>query len=217
VVATPNEGTFVSLKSLEQGIFHRGRYGAFSPQTLFTFPAVFDMIPKRLAPLVDDHGKPLAINLEEPAGWERAGWSILDPRARSSIPYEDRRTHLARELSRHARLWEALDQLAGTPNPAALYVVAGWSKSVQRSALVSDGRHGATVRFGSPPTTRASLKPLLFEPGDAMVPVSSPAAESSSHDPAGSLCFTRVVRSRRVHQDLLSSPEMLAALNDVLK
>jgi pimeloyl-ACP methyl ester carboxylesterase len=56
LVATPNEGTFISLKRLEEGIFYRYHRGAFSPEMLFTYPSVFDMIPKRLAPLVDDRG-----------------------------------------------------------------------------------------------------------------------------------------------------------------
>jgi pimeloyl-ACP methyl ester carboxylesterase len=217
LVATPNEGTFIALKRLERGIFYKWHRGAFSPETLFSYPSVFDMIPKRLAPLVDDRGRPLPFNLDEPAGWERTGWSVVDARSPSAIPYATRRAHLARELARHARLWEALDQLASTPNPATLYVVAGWSKSVQRSAVLTDGRRGMTVRFDPPPIARARLKPLLFEPGDAMVPMRSLVAESSSHDPASSLHFTRVLQSKRSHQALLSSPELLTALNEVLE
>jgi len=217
LVATPNEGTFLALKRLERGIFYRAGHGAFSPETLFSYPSVFDMIPKRLAPLVDDTGKPLPFNLDDPDGWDRAGWSVLNPRSRSLTPYAARRQHLASELARHARLWEALDQLASTANPVRLYVVAGGSKDVQRSALVTGGRRGVTVHFDLPPVARSRFKPLLFEPGDTMVPVRSPLAESSTHDPASSLYFTRVLRSKRTHQALLSSPELLTALNDVVK
>ena len=73
------------------------------------------------------------------------------------------------------------------------------------------------VRFDPPAGTGALLKPLLFEPGDSMVATRSLAAEGSSHDPTSSLCFTRVVHSKRSHHALLSSPEMLAALVEVLK
>jgi hypothetical protein len=61
------------------------------------------------------------------------------------------------------------------------------------------------------------LKPLLREPGDTMVPIRSLVAEDSSHDPASSLCFARVVHSKKSHQALISAPEMLQALGEVLK
>ena len=61
------------------------------------------------------------------------------------------------------------------------------------------------------------LKPILFEPGDSMVATRSLTAEGASHDPMSSLHFTRVVLSKRSHHALLSSPEMLAALVEVLK
>ena len=64
---------------------------------------------------------------------------------------------------------------------------------------------------------RMRFKQLLREPGDTMVPIRSLVAEGFSHDPAGSLCFARVLHSKRSHQALISSPEMLRALGDVLK
>ena len=41
-------------------------------------------------------------------------------------------------------------------------------------------------------------------------------AEGSPHDPASSLCFRSVRHSTLSHQALLSSPEILAALDEVL-
>lgn len=217
LVATPNEGTFIALKRLEEGIFYKWHRGAFSPEMLFSYPSVFDMIPSRLAPLVDHRGTALPYNLDDPEAWKTVGWSILDPRSDSTIPYEVRREHLKRELARHDRLWAAMQQLAATPNPVPLTVVAGWGQTVQRSAWVTDGKDGMTVRFDPPPVARARLKPFLFEPGDAMVPMRSLLAENSPHDPASSTYFARVLRSKKNHHALLSSPELLNALNEALK
>jgi pimeloyl-ACP methyl ester carboxylesterase len=217
LVATPNEGTFLALQRLEKGIYYRWHRGAFSPETLFTYPSVFDMIPAQIPPLVDGDGKPQPFDLADPDDWERLSWSIVNPTADSTIPYPERREHLASELRRIARLHAALTQLASTPNPATLYVVGCLSRSVQRTALLTSGSHGFKVRFDPPAYSRSRLKPLLFEPGDAMVPARSLIAQSSSHDPAGSLRFARVVESRESHQDTLSSPETLEALRDVLK
>ena len=49
-----------------------------------------------------------------------------------------------------------------------------------------------------------------------MVPDRSLTAEGSAHDPASSLCFRSVRHSTRSHQALLSSPEILAALDEVI-
>jgi len=217
LVATPNEGTFIALKRLEEGIFYHRHRGAFAPEVLFSYPSVFDMIPRRLAPLVDERGAALPFNLDDPEAWDKVGWSILDPKSDSTIPYEVRRAHLKRELTRHDRLWDAMEQLASVPNPIPIYLVAGWSKTVQRSALVKSGKRGMVVQFNPPPVARARLKTHLFEPGDAMVPMRSLLAEGSPHDPTSSLYFARVVRSKKNHHALLSSPELLEALNEVLK
>lgn len=217
LVATPNDGTFIALKRLEKGIFYRWHRGAFSPQTLFTFPSVFDMIPGRLAPLVDGRGQPLPFRLDDPDDWERLGWSVIGEQEESAIPHAVRRAHLDRELARCARLRAALNQVASTPNPATLYVVASLSRSVQRTALVTNGNGRMKVRFGTAASAWTRLGQLLFEPGDTMVPDRSLTAAGYPHDPAGSLGFARILHSTRSHQKLLSSPEMLAALGEVLK
>ncbi len=218
LVATPNEGTFIALKRLEKGIYHSGRRGAFSKETLFSFPSMFDVIPATLAPLVDQDGRELPFRLDDPDDWERIGWSVVDESGDGATnPREAIRAHLARELARSARLRSALEQRADTPNPASVYGVAGLSRSVQRTALITKKKGKMTVRFDPPAGTGSVLKPILFEPGDSMVATRSLAAEGSSHDPTSSLCFTRVVHSKRAHHALLSSPEMLAALVEVLK
>jgi len=219
LVATPNEGTFIALKRLEKGIYYRGRRGAFSRETLFTFPSVFDVIPATLPPLVDDEGNDLPYRLDDADDWERVGWSVVDDAEGdpSSIPKDAARTHLVRELARSARLRAALDQLATTRNPATLYGILGLSEKVQRTALVTTKKGKLTVRFDPPPGSHRKLSPLLFEPGDSMVPARSLTAEGSSHDPTSSLCFKRVVQSKKSHHALLSSPEMLAALDEALK
>src|SRR5262249_8979800 len=162
---------------------------------LFSYPSVFDMIPEHPEPLLDADGHPLPFNLRDPEDWERLGWSVVDPRKDSAIPYAARRAHLTHELARARRLWMALDQLAPIPHPVPLPVVAGSSGTVQRTALVTAANGGLRVRFDAPAPSRTRFKALLFEPGDEMVPVRSLVAEGSSHDPASSLCFVQVLRS----------------------
>jgi hypothetical protein len=215
LVATPNNGTFTALKYLEKGSFYRWHIGAFSPGMLFTFRSVFDMLPTRVEPLIDGSGKALPFRLDDPADWERLGWSVVDPRRRSATPHAVLRAHLERELARHARLHAALAQIAPAPNPAVLYAVGSLAQTVQRTALVLEQGGRVKVRF-APSRERRDLAQLLFEPGDSMIPVRSLTAEESTHDPASSLFFRSVRHSARSHQGLLSSPEMLEALGEVL-
>ena len=218
LVATPNQGTFIALKRLEQGIYYRGHRGAFSRETLFTFPSVFDVIPSPLVPLVDDKGRELPFRLDDPADWERLGWSVVDETdVETATPREALRAHLAQQLARSARLRAALDQLGSTPNPATVYGVLGLTRNVQRTAVVTNKKGKMKVRFDPPAGTRGRLAPILYEPGDSMVSARSLSAEGSSHDPASSLSFSRVVTSKRSHHALLSSPEMLDALDEALK
>jgi len=217
LVATPNQGTFTALKCLERGTFYRWRHGAFSPATLFSFPAVFDMFPGRIEPLIDGDGKALPFRLDDAEDWGRLGWSVLGQRGKSAASRAVLRAHLERELARQTRLQAALAQLAGTPNPAALYAVGSFSQTVQRSALVTRRRGRLRVRFEPPSGGRQALAALLFEPGDTMVPGRSLVAEGSAHDPASSLYFRSVLHSSRSHQGLLSSPEMLTFLDAVLR
>jgi hypothetical protein len=216
LVATPNEGTFTALKYLETGTFYRWHRGAFSPATLFTFPSVFDMLPDRIEPLIDAAGRELPFRLDNPEDWERLGWSVVDPRHRSAIPHAALRAHLERELKRHARLHDALDQIAASPNPASLYVVGSLAQSSQRTAMVRRRGDRMSVRF-APFWERRALAPLLFEPGDTMITDRSLTAEGSAHDPASSLCFRSVLYSTRAHQALLSSPETVGALEEVVR
>ncbi|HEY0558498.1 MAG TPA: hypothetical protein VGG20_29875, partial [Thermoanaerobaculia bacterium] len=216
LVATPNQGTFTALKCLEKGTFYYLHYGAFSPGTLFTFPSVFDVLPARVEPLIDRQGRALPFHLDDAADWERLGWSVLNPRRGSGLPKAQLHAHLETELARHARLQAALAQIAASPNPAALYVVGSLSQTVQRTALVTEQNGRIRVQFQPPAGAGHTLSPLLFEPGDTMVPDRSLTAQGSSHDPASSLCFRSVRHSTRSHQGLLSSPEILAALDELL-
>jgi hypothetical protein len=173
------------------------------------------MLPAHVEPLIDGNGKALPFRLDDPDDWERLGWSVVDPRRRSATPHAVLRAHLERELARHARLHAALAQIAPAPNPASLYAVGSLAQTVQRTALVIEEGGRMKVRF-EPSRERRDLAPLLFEPGDSMVPVRSLAAEESAHSPASSLFFRSVRHSARSHQGLLSSPEMLEALGEVL-
>lgn len=217
LVATPNDGAFSTLFSLQQGNFYRSGYGAFSPETLFSFPAVFDMIPARPDPLVNPEGSPLAWNLNDPADWERLGWSVFDPENRRRLTLAQARSHLRSELARKARLQEALEATGPSPNPVPLHLMGGECEKVPRSAVVSEIAGRLHVTFSALAGDRARLNALLFEPGDSMISRRSLIAEDLEHDPRSSLAFTTLNVSCSSHRLLMSSPLLIDPLLAELK
>jgi pimeloyl-ACP methyl ester carboxylesterase len=213
LVATPNEGTFAALASLYKGNFYRFGWGAFSPETLFTLPGIFDMIPAHPDPLVDPQGKPLAWDLNNPEDWERLRWSVFDPANRRRISLEEARRHLRDELNRKTRLLEALAAIGPSPNPVVMRVVGSDCQPVLRSGIVFGGEGNYKVRFKAPSGEgRERLRGLLFEPGDATISRRSLTAADFPHDPRSSVDFASVSLPCASHHKLMSSPLLLDAL-----
>ena len=213
LVAAPNEGTFAALCSLHKGNFYRLGWGAFSPETLFTLPGIFDMIPAHPDPLVDPHGKPLAWDLNDPDHWERLHWSVFDPAHRRKLSLDEARQHLRHELSRKARLLEALAAIGPTSNSVVMHLVGSDCNPVLRSGVVS-GREGHyKVRF-KPPSgeSRERLRGLLFEPGDGTISRRSLTAADLPHDPRTTVDFASVSLPCSSHHKLMGSPLFLDAL-----
>ncbi|MEO6326580.1 MAG: hypothetical protein ABIT01_10315 [Thermoanaerobaculia bacterium] len=213
LVATPNEGAFGALEVVHRGNFYRWGWGAFSPETLFTLPGIFDMIPAHLDPLVDVSGNALGWNLNEGDDWERLGWSVFDPARRRRLSLEQARAHVRSELARKARLLEALDATGPTPNPVVMHLVGSDCRPVLRSAIVSEDATKTRVRFkpiGGPFHER--LRALLFEPGDATISARSLAGAGVPHDARTTLHYSSLSLPCASHQKLMSSPLLLDAL-----
>jgi len=128
---TPNEGsaeafaTLLEGYSVTEGARPRLRLlNKLSREDIFTSPAIFQLLPHRAeARFLDEHLRPLALDLYDPAVWRRYGWSAAnDPAFRSRIQRGPARGQEARKgtlaeldayfevvLRRARRLHEALD------------------------------------------------------------------------------------------------------------
>ncbi len=218
LVAVPNGGSFTALAYLHHGTFYRFGWGAYSPETLFTFPAVFDMIPRHTESLINAEGNPLNWDLNNPEDWETLRWSVFEPGAARTLTIEEARAHLRSELSRKNRLHEALAARGPSPNPVALHLQGGNCEPVQRTGMVLGKAGNYTLKF-KPPNgyDKARLNALLFEPGDSMISVRSLNAAGLSHDPETSTNFTPARLTCSSHQKLMNTLQLFDMLQPELE
>jgi len=87
LVGTSNGGSLRILRELDRGRKYISVIGRkIQPEVLFTFPALFQDLPGYRAKLfLDERGRPLDIDLYDPANWEKYGWSIYGAEARKRM------------------------------------------------------------------------------------------------------------------------------------
>jgi len=136
LIGTPNAGSIRALSELVHGSDLGPVLPTYPPAILGTMPAVYQLLPRpRHGPLRDGRGA--AVDLLDPALWERRGWGLLDPSQDRVLEWllpeagtaADRRRiardHVGKCLARARRFHEAIDVPARPPEGTALYLVAG--------------------------------------------------------------------------------------------
>ncbi len=121
LVGTANGGSLRTLREMTRGRRYVPFFGRrFEPEMFFTITAFFQDLPTYRTDLfVDAAGEPMAVDLFDPASWERYGWGIWSPRATRSLAKrkppearfgspEQRSRHLATMLDRSQRLQAVL-------------------------------------------------------------------------------------------------------------
>jgi hypothetical protein len=120
----------------------------FEAQTVATWPSIFELLPDDGRVFIDEAGRPLDRDLWDPASWP------LDVRARL-------------EAARAFR-----NELRTKKTSAKLTVIAG--DCVPTAKRILQRRDGTYAFYpGDLRDEERHLAPLLFEPGDGTVPVSS--------------------------------------------
>lgn len=159
-VGAPQRGTFDALACLHRGFRFAPAGRLFSPREAAGCQISWDALPHpddRV--FVDEAGAPLAIDLYDPATWERL--RLGDPATAAERP-----ACLARALALH----RALDRAAALPAPDA-YVIGAWHLPTPVRALVRRG--GAEAGAYIPPPVPRKDDPYvgyLYRPGDGELP-----------------------------------------------
>jgi len=195
LIGVPNEGTLDSLEAQNDGVRIARR---LPPEAIFTMPAAYQTLPRRrVDPFIDVAGNPLAIDLYDPAVWERYGWSALNPKrlrrlrlesVREFGPHEGEARYQARLLEMRAFLAAALDRagsLAGALDRSSAlearvryFAFGGDCFPTPARAMIleeDDGSYRTVTRVDDLPDKLATpaIRRQMEEPGDGSVTRSS--------------------------------------------
>lgn len=182
LVGTPNLGSMHSFKELNEGSQLSLFAPYYNPVILGSMPAVYQLLPRpRHGPFVDEQGRPLDIDVYDPAVWEQNGWGLMgegadawihdlrpdlaDKAARKSAA----RAHLGWCLQRAKRLHRALDQVPRAACPTEIDLFAADTHPTLARVMLR--RDGGRLR---PDFTAGDI---LLERGDQAVPRYSALAD----------------------------------------
>lgn len=114
LVGTSNAGSLRILRELNRGRSYMLLGRRWQPESLFTFPSLYQDLPSEPADLfLDEAGRPLAVDLFDAESWRRYGWSIWGEEAAARLARQpfallgseaERLAFLARTLDRARRL-----------------------------------------------------------------------------------------------------------------
>ena len=93
MLGTPNAGAMESFMTLHQGLWLPS-VGRATAEMIFSMPALYEFMPldgKNI--FFDGSGKPLDIDLYDPANWELYGWSVFDPVKQAKASKELKKAH----------------------------------------------------------------------------------------------------------------------------
>lgn len=226
MIGVPNQGTLDTLEALNKGV---RVVRALPPEAVFTMPAAYQTLPRGgSGPFIGPDGRPVTIDLFDPAAWEKHGWSVFAPERVEDLRkklidkygdtegherFETRmarlRAYLAAALGRARLMTQALDQPGPTRDPVRYFAFGGDCTPTPARAMLlrdDDGRWRTIHRFDELPRAHSSpeIRRLMSEPGDGSVTRSSLLAlpENGEGDPpaqAPSLDYTLFLCERHRH------------------
>jgi hypothetical protein len=229
LVGASNGGSMRQLHELHSGRKYVPGIGRFlGPETLFTLRTLFGDLPAdREGLFVDADGRPLDVDLYDPASWTTYGWSIFDRdvelelqgKAQAEIFGErgDRVGYLTDVLDRARRVHLALDRASAAFGGTAIYLLLNRSGvAPTRAQIVPRKDGGWRLRFFDDPGVQNSIRmvSLLAAPGDGHATLASQLGLSRQESDAlagrreASGGHFEVVLTRAAHEAIL---EFLAA------
>ena len=190
LVGTANDGAIRVLREMNRGRRYVPCVGRkHQPEVLFTFRSLYEALPDGDDLFLDTSGRPMAVDLFDPANWSRYGWSIYDDRAlvralgeEHRDVFVDRETidrHLARSLDRARRLPALLRTDPDPPPDTRYYLIQNDRRPTPaRAVLACDGDGTCKTAFPGDRLVRRDdgLHERTTEPGDGHATLSSQQA-----------------------------------------
>jgi pimeloyl-ACP methyl ester carboxylesterase len=191
LVGTPNEGSLLAFKALLNGVAYIGG-GIKLPFVqdltrfdVFTVPSVFQLLPHEKSMLVyDEELKPLNIDIYDPAAWEEYDWAIWKDKdfEKKFSPAEQRnaRPFFRAAIERAKRFQAALNATSNAKVPVSYYLLGAQCKETATAMLLrrDEKKDRWITQFDAESYTNSlgmkitseMLKPIIYTPGDSVVP-----------------------------------------------
>lgn len=230
LVGTPNEGSLLSFKALLNGVAYIGG-GIKLPFVqdltrfdVFTIPAIFQLLPHERSMLVyDEELKPITIDIYDPNAWDEYDWAIWKDKdfEKKFSPADQRnaRPYFLAALARAKRFQEALNATSTAKVPVRYYLMGAECKDTATAMIVrrNEKKDRWITQFDAASFTNSlgnkitseMLKPIVYTPGDSVVPKFS--LEASTLRSAGHefvLPISAELYQCETHGKLVTNPEI---------
>lgn len=191
LVGTPNEGSLLAFDALLNGVSYIGG-GVNLPfiQDLtrfdvFTIPSIFQLLPHERSMLAyDEELQPLNIDIYDPAAWEEYDWAIWKDKnfskRFSANEQENARPYFRAAIERARRFQEALNATSNAKVPVSFYLLGAECKDTPTAMVLrrDEKRDRWITQFKADSFTNSlgikitseMLKPIIYTPGDSVVP-----------------------------------------------
>ena len=238
LLGTPNEGTVSAVNALLNGFSYIGGglnlpfIQNISRFDVFTIPSIYQLLPHQGSlKAYDENLQPVAIDLYNPAEWEKYNWAIWqdDAFVKKFSPAEQRvaKAYFTAALGRAKKFQEALDANSETKIPVSFYLMGADCKETEGGLLLlrNAKKDRWETHFKADSFTRSDgakvdatqLKTLLFAMGDGVVAKQSLSFENASA--GGKKNILPVVDSLyqcEGHSKLITNPEIQDKLLTIL-
>jgi pimeloyl-ACP methyl ester carboxylesterase len=238
LVGTPNEGSLLSFKALLNGVAYIGG-GIKLPFVqdltrfdVFTVPSIFQLLPHEGSMLAyDEELKPLKIDIYDPNAWEEYDWAIWKDKdfEKKFSPAEQRnaRPYFVAALARAKRFQEALNATSTAKVPVNYYLLGAQCKDTATAMVVrrNEKKDRWITQFDAASFTNSlgtkitseMLKPIVYTPGDSVVPKSSlEAATLRMNGYETVLPIASELYQCETHGKLVTNPDMQLKLFGLL-
>jgi pimeloyl-ACP methyl ester carboxylesterase len=185
LLGTPLRGTMSAFRILNTG-FSR----AMSPGTVFTMPALYQLLPSDgESHIIDPQGRPVGVDLYDADVWVRNRWSVFASRTDPGRPHEAPLKRFLQSALGRARLFHealAADALGDSPVPVHLFG-ADCIPTLDRAILKPTPSGPVTLFDGEIASDRDArqLEKMMLAPGDGTVTTASLlASDAGGHGAA---------------------------------
>ena len=230
LVGTPNEGSLLAFDALLNGVAYIGG-GIKLPFVqdltrfdVFTVPSVFQLLPHERSMLAyDEELKPLNIDIYDPNAWDEYDWAIWKDKdfekKFSATEQHEARPYFLAALARAKKFQEALNATSTAKVPVSFYLMGAECKPTATGMVLrrNEKKDRWITQFDATSYTNSlgnkitseMLKPVIYTPGDSVVPKSSLEATAL---PNGGREFTLPIVSElfqcETHGKLVTNPDI---------